>query len=79
MQVLYFLSILTLFGFVTSIETEVTQYCEDQCHDVCHICVTPTTCGANQTMCGMGKPDPNFGGICPPHPVCVDDEFNCNY
>ena len=80
MQVLSFLSMLSLFTCcVTSTETEVNQYCEEQCRQSCHICITPTTCENNQTMCGMGKPDPNFGGTCPPHPICVDEKFDCNF
>ena len=81
MQVLFLLSIvpvLFVHGIPTETESEVTQFCENQCTDVCHICITPTTCADNQTHCGMGQPDPNFGGICPPHPICVEEQFNCN-
>jgi len=56
---------------------EVTEFCEDKCADVCHICLVPQPCTEEETDCGMGEPDPAFGGICPPHPICVQKEFNC--
>ena len=60
-------------------DTEVTEYCEEQCKDVCYVCTEPVRCTMNQTDCGLGKPDPAFGGVCPPHSICVGNEFNCNY
>ena len=72
--------VLVLFISVAFCSTteEVTEYCEEQCKDVCYICTEPVRCTENQTDCGLGKPDPAFGGVCPPHSICVNKEFNCN-
>ena len=78
MRVLYILAIFLSTAFCQT-DSEVTEYCEEQCKDVCYICTEPVTCTDNQTDCGLGKPDPAFGGVCPPHSICVEKEFNCKY
>ena len=76
MKVLYFLGVFSCFVFCGA-ESDVTEYCEEKCKNVCIPCQDQITCTQNQTDCGLGKPDPAFGGVCPPHHICVEDEFNC--
>ena len=59
-------------------DADVTHYCEDKCTTQCYDCNTPRRCTDEQTDCGFGAPDPKFGGICPPHSICVDKGFHCN-
>ena len=59
-------------------DADVTHYCEDKCTTQCYDCNTPRRCTAEQTDCGFGAPDPKFGGICPPHSICVEKGFHCN-
>ena len=61
---------------ITSAE-EVNEYCEEQCKDVCIPCQEPVRCTEEENDCGLGKPDPAFGGVCPAHSICVKKEFNC--
>ena len=70
---------LTILSYIAlcNAETGVTEYCSEQCRDVCYLCTEPVRCTENQTDCGLGIPDPSFGGICPPHSICVESEFNC--
>ena len=80
---LYFLvlishsSLFEITAYSVTSDSDVTEYCEMECKDVCIVCTDPVTCTANQTDCGLGSPDPSFGGVCPPHSVCVDKGFNC--
>ena len=79
MHVLSFLVILASFAACNTEDTEeITEYCEEKCKDVCVPCQTPVRCTEEQNDCGLGKPDPTFGGVCPPHSICVEKEFNCN-
>ena len=57
--------------------TGITEYCEEQCKNVCVPCNKPVTCTEDQRDCGLDKPDPEFGGVCPAHSVCVPKDFNC--
>lgn len=69
---------LTMIAYLAiSSAEEVTEYCEEQCNDVCHVCQEPVPCTEEEIDCGLRKPDPAFGGICPPQPICVQKEFNC--
>ena len=80
MRVFFILAVSISVAFcITTEDSEITEYCEEQCKDVCYVCTEPVRCTENQTDCGLGKPDPAFGGVCPPHSICVDKEFNCNY
>lgn len=76
MKVCYLLGVLSCLLHCKA-ESDVTEYCEEQCKNVCIPCQDPITCTANQTDCGLKKPDPAFGGVCPPHSKCVEKEFNC--
>ena len=73
----------TLVVFISSISStistggEVNEYCEEQCKDVCIPCQEPVRCTEDENDCGLGQPDPAFGGVCPPHSICVKKEFNC--
>jgi len=70
-----------VFTFVTCnfTERDVTQYCRDECKEICIPCQQPIRCTSNQTYCGLGDPDPDFGGVCPSHSICIEKEFNCKY
>jgi hypothetical protein len=57
--------------------SDVTEYCEEQCKDVCVPCQEPTRCTEDQNDCGLGTPDPAFGGVCPAHSICVQKDYNC--
>ena len=76
-----FYILIVLFNFVTcnSAEIDVTQYCKDECKEVCMPCQQPIRCTSNQTDCGLGDPDPAFGGTCPHPSICIEKEFNCRY
>ena len=73
--------ILASFCFIVSCiaEPEVTEYCEEQCKNVCIPCNDPVRCTDEQRDCGLGDPDPAFGGVCPAHSICVPKDFNCKY
>ena len=58
-------------------ESDTKQYCEEQCQDVCVPCQEPVRCTEDQRDCGLGAPDPTFGGVCPAHSICVGKDFNC--
>ena len=75
MKILYFLGVFSCF--VLSGAEDVTEFCEEKCKEVCVPCHEPITCTQNQTDCGLGKPDPAFGGVCPPHSICVPSNMNC--
>ena len=70
-------SLVILASFVSCNGQEVTEYCEDQCKNVCIPCHDVVLCTEVEKDCGLGKPDPAFGGVCPPHEICVPKEFNC--
>ena len=57
----------------------ITHWCEMECKDVCIPCQEPIRCGEEETDCGLGPPDPKFGGVCPPHSICVPKDMNCKY
>ena len=76
MKVLYFFGVLSCLVFCAA-ESDVNEYCEEQCKNVCVPCQDPITCTGNQTDCGLGEPDPAFGGVCPPHAICVPEIENC--
>ena len=71
--------VLTTLCFIVSCvaEPEVTEYCEEQCKNVCIPCNDPVRCTDEQRDCGLGDPDPAFGGVCPAHSICVPKDFNC--
>jgi hypothetical protein len=76
MKVLYFLGVFSCFVFCGA--DEVTEYCQEKCKNVCIPCQDEVKCNqTTQTFCGLDKPDPAFGGVCPPHDLCVKKEFNC--
>ena len=54
-----------------------TEYCENQCNDVCAPCQDPIRCTEDQTDCGLSPPDPNYHEICPVHSICVEKDTNC--
>ena len=56
---------------------EVHQYCKESCEDVCKPCSELVkTCTDDENDCGLEE-DPTFGGVCPPHAVCVPKNQNC--
>ena len=78
MKVLSTLAILSYFVLCEAENsTTVNEYCEEQCKDICVPCQEPIKCTEDQKDCGLGAPDPAFGGVCPPHSICVAKEFNC--
>ena len=72
-----FLAILSYFVFCEATNTTVTEFCEEQCKEECIPCQEPVRCTDEQTDCGLGPPDPKFGGVCPPHSICVPKDMNC--
>ena len=76
MKILYFLGAISCFALCGA-ESDVNEYCEEQCKNVCIPRQEPVRCTQNQTDCGLGEPDENFGGVCPPHSICVEPEFHC--
>ena len=76
MKILSSLVILAYFVGCNA-EEDVTEYCENQCKDVCIPCQDPVRCTEEENDCGLGIPDPAFGGVCPPHSICVQKDFNC--
>ena len=58
-------------------ETAVKEYCEEECEQKCVPCHEVVECTQDQTDCGLGKPDPAFGGVCPAQPICVSSDYNC--
>ena len=58
-------------------ETAVKEYCEEECEQKCVPCHDVVECTQDQTNCGLGKPDPAFGGVCPAQPICVPSDYNC--
>jgi hypothetical protein len=80
MKAIYFLA--TFCYFVScgaQNESEVTEYCVEQCKNKCIPCNEPIECTKDQTDCGLDKPDPAFGGVCPAHAICVPTDYNCKY
>lgn len=71
--------LLATLGYLVSCgaESDVTEYCEEQCKNTCIPCNKPIRCTDDQTDCGLGKPDPEFGGVCPAHSICVPKDYNC--
>ena len=56
---------------------EVHQYCKESCEDVCQPCSDLVkTCTHDENDCGLEQ-DPTFGGVCPPHAVCVPKNQHC--
>ena len=56
---------------------EVHQYCKESCEDVCKPCSELVkTCTDDENDCGLEE-DPTFGGVCPPHAVCVPKNQHC--
>ena len=56
---------------------EVHQYCKESCEDVCKPCSELVkTCTDDENDCGLEE-DPTFGGVCPPHAVCVPKNQYC--
>ena len=79
MKIYNFILILSWVGAsYAQSDADVTHYCEDKCTTQCYDCNTPRRCTDEQTDCGFGAPDPKFGGICPPHSICVEKGFHCN-
>ena len=79
MKIYNFVLILSWIGAsYAQSDADVTHYCEDKCTTQCYDCNTPRRCTDEQTDCGFGAPDPKFGGICPPHSICVEKGFHCN-
>ena len=78
MKIILSLAIVSYF-VICEVSSDVTEYCEEQCKDVCVPCQEPTKCTEDQNDSGLGAPDPAFGGVCPPHSICVQKDFNCEY
>ena len=56
---------------------EVHQYCKESCEDVCKPCSELVkTCTDDENDCGLEE-DPTFGGVCPPHAICVPKNQHC--
>ena len=56
---------------------EVHQYCKESCEDVCKPCSELVkTCTDDENDCGLEE-DPTFGGVCPPHAICVPKNQYC--
>ena len=53
------------------------EFCKHKCEEKCIPCQEPIKCTESQRDCGLSKPDPAYGGVCPPHSICVEKEFNC--
>ena len=79
MNTFYTLTILLTFVTCNGTERDISQYCRDECEEVCIPCQQPIKCTSNQTDCGLRDPDPNFGGVCPSHSICIEKEYNCKY
>ena len=82
MEVIYWLAIVTCFVSSTTADNSTTideakQYCEESCKDVCTPCnELVKTCTDEENDCGLQQ-DPTFGGVCPPHAVCVPKNQHC--
>ena len=59
--------------------TKSGHFCNVKCKDICIPCQEPVRCVDEETDCGLGEPDPAFGGVCPPHSKCVPKVMNCKY
>ena len=79
MKSFYLLSLLSCFVFCEAQNNTINEYCEMECKDVCIPCQEPIRCGEEETDCGLGPPDPAFGGVCPPHSICVPKSMNCKF
>ena len=60
-------------------DDNVTEYCQENCKDVCIQCQEPIVCNnETETQCGEDPALPIFGvEICPPHAFCVLNEYKC--
>ena len=84
MEVIYWLAIVMCFVpsttavILNSTTTdEVQQYCKESCEDVCKPCSELVkTCTDDENDCGLEE-DPTFGGVCPPHAICVPKNQHC--
>ena len=82
MEVIYWLAIVMCFVSSTTADNstttdEVQQYCKESCEDVCKPCSELVkTCTDDENDCGLEE-DPTFGGVCPPHAVCVPKNQHC--
>jgi hypothetical protein len=76
MKILSSLVILAYFVGCNAQE-EWGEYCQELCADKCVPCEDQIKCTEEETDCGLGKPDPAFGGVCPAHYICVPKDKNC--
>ena len=82
MEVLCWLAIVMCFVSSTAADNstttdEVQQYCKESCEEVCRPChELVKTCTDEENDCGLEK-DPTFGGVCPPHAICVPKNQHC--
>ena len=61
----------------TSNSDEVQQYCQESCEEVCRPChELVKSCTEEENDCGLEE-DPTFGGVCPPHAICVPKNQHC--
>ena len=76
MNVICWLAILAWCASCISAD-QLHEECQDSCEDVCVPCQSTPNCTEYQTDCGLGKPNPAFGGICPTQKICVPKTQNC--
>ena len=79
MKSFYLVSVLSFLVLCEAQNNTINEYCEMECKDVCVPCQEPVRCGEEETDCGLGPPDPTFGGVCPPHSICVPKDMNCKF
>ena len=82
MEVICWLVIVMCFVSSTAADNsttpdEVQQYCKESCEDVCRPChELVKSCTEEENDCGLEE-DPTFGGVCPPHAICVPKNQHC--
>ena len=82
MEVICWLAIVMCFVSSTAADhstttDEVQQYCKESCEEVCRPChELVKSCTEEENDCGLEE-DPTFGGVCPPHAICVPKNQHC--
>ena len=83
MKATYLLVIFSYIAFCNGLSispnSTAKEYCVEQCRDICVPCQEDPGCKDEQRECGLGKPDPAFGGVCPPHMICEHKDYNCKW
>ena len=67
MKATYLLVIFSYIAFCNGLSispnSTAKEYCVEQCRDICVPCQEDPGCKDEQRECGLGKPDPAFGGV----------------